>query len=161
MPKQSAGILLHRERDGVLEVLLVHPGGPFYARRDAGVWQFPKGELQEGEEPLAAALREFEEETGQRLGPASPDELVRLAPRRQAGGKVVHLWALRGDCDADAIQSNTFNLEWPPKSGTMKPFPEVDRAAWFSLGQARQRILPSQQPFLDEFESRLGAGKEP
>jgi predicted NUDIX family NTP pyrophosphohydrolase len=144
--KRSAGILLHRHRDGALEVLLVHPGGPFWAKKDAGAWSIPKGEYEDGEDARACALREFAEE----LGSAPPDgELVDLGEIRQRGGKVVTAWALAGDADADAIHSNTFSMEWPPRSGTMREFPEVDRAAWFSLDEARERILPAQAPLLD------------
>jgi predicted NUDIX family NTP pyrophosphohydrolase len=144
--KRSAGILLHRHRDGAHEVLLVHPGGPFWAKKDAGAWSIPKGEYEDGEDARACALREFAEE----LGSAPPDgELVDLGEIRQRGGKVVTAWALAGDADADAIHSNTFSMEWPPRSGTMREFPEVDRAAWFSLDEARERILPAQAPLLD------------
>jgi predicted NUDIX family NTP pyrophosphohydrolase len=149
--KRSAGILLHRHRDGALEVLLVHPGGPFWAKKDAGAWSIPKGEYEDGEDARACALREFAEE----LGSAPPDgELVDLGEIRQRGGKVVAAWALAGDADADAIHSNTFSMEWPPRSGTMREFPEVDRAAWFSLDEARERILPAQAPLLDRLAER-------
>jgi predicted NUDIX family NTP pyrophosphohydrolase len=149
--KRSAGILLHRHRDGALEVLLVHPGGPFWANKDAGAWSIPKGEYEDGEDARACALREFAEE----LGSAPPDgELVDLGEIRQRGGKVVTAWALAGDADADAIRSNTFSMEWPPRSGTMREFPEVDRAAWFSLDEARERILPAQAPLLDRLAER-------
>ena len=144
--KQSAGLLLVRERSGRLEVLLVHPGGPFWAKKDLGAWTIPKGEIAEGEDPLAAARREFEEETGVRADGAA----VPLTPRRQAGGKLVHAWMVRGDLDPQAVKSNTFTLEWPPRSGRRQEFPEVDRAAWFPLEEARRRILKSQAPFLDE-----------
>ena len=149
--KRSAGILLHRRRDGAHEVLLVHPGGPFWAKKDAGAWSIPKGEYEDGEEPQACALREFAEE----LGTPPPDgELVELGEVRQRGGKVVSAWALAGDTDADAIRSNTFTMQWPPRSGTMREFPEVDRAAWFSLDEARDRILPGQAPLLDRLAER-------
>jgi predicted NUDIX family NTP pyrophosphohydrolase len=144
--KRSAGILLHRRRDGAHEVLLVHPGGPFWAKKDAGAWSIPKGEYEDGEDARACALREFAEE----LGSPPPDgDLVDLGEVRQRGGKVVTAWALAGDADADAIHSNTFTMEWPPRSGTMREFPEVDRAAWFGLDEARERILPAQAPLLD------------
>jgi predicted NUDIX family NTP pyrophosphohydrolase len=149
--KRSAGILLHRRRDGAHEVLLVHPGGPFWAKKDAGAWSIPKGEYEDGEEPRAAALREFAEE----LGAPPPDgELVELGEVRQRSGKVVTAWALAGDADADAVRSNTFTMEWPPRSGTIGEFPEVDRAAWFSLDEARERILPGQAPLLDRLAER-------
>ena len=144
--KRSAGILLHRRRDGEHEVLLVHPGGPFWAKKDAGAWSIPKGEYEGGEDARTCALREFAEE----LGSPPPDgELVDLGEIRQRSGKVVTAWALAGDADADAIQSNTFTMEWPPRSGQMREFPEVDRAAWFALAEARERILPAQAPLLD------------
>jgi predicted NUDIX family NTP pyrophosphohydrolase len=144
--KRSAGILLHRVRDGAREVLLVHPGGPFWAKKDLGAWSIPKGEYGDDEDPRACALREFAEE----LGTPPPDgELVGLGEVRQRGGKVVTAWALAGDADPAAIRSNTFTIEWPPRSGTMREFPEVDRADWFSLDEARERILPAQAPLLE------------
>ena len=149
--KRSAGILLHRRRDGASEVLLVHPGGPFWAKKDAGAWSIPKGEYEDGEDARACALREFAEE----LGTPPPDgELVDLGEVRQRGGKIVAAWALEGDADADAVRSNTFAMEWPPRSGTMREFPEVDRAAWFGLDEARERILPAQAPLLDRLAER-------
>src|SRR5204862_1353118 len=124
MPKISAGLLLYRVHQRATEAFLGHPGGPFWAKKDAGAWSIPKGEIDEGEDPLAAAKREFAEETGLR-----PDgELIALAPIRQKGGKVVLAWAIEGDCDARTIQSNAFSMEWPPKSGKMAEFPEIDRA---------------------------------
>jgi predicted NUDIX family NTP pyrophosphohydrolase len=149
--KRSAGILLHRRRNGDREVLLVHPGGPFWAKKDAGAWSIPKGEYQDGEDARTCALREFAEE----LGAPPPDgELVDLGQVRQKSGKVVTAWALAGDADADAIESNTFTMEWPPRSGKMREFPEVDRAAWFGLDEARERILPAQAPLLDRLAER-------
>ena len=145
--KRSAGLLLYRGAPDRLEVLLVHPGGPFWAKKDAGAWSIPKGEIDAGEEPLAAARREFEEETGV----APPDgEAVALEPRRQAGGKLVMAWAVRGDLDPALIRSGTFSREWPPRSGRQQEFPEVDRAGWFTLEQAREKILNGQVPFLNE-----------
>ena len=145
--KRSAGILLHRRAaDGSREVLLVHPGGPFWAKKDDGAWSIPKGEYGDGEDPQAAARREFGEELG---SPAADGDLVDLGEVRQRAGKVVTAWALEGDIDADAISSNTFTMEWPPRSGTMREFPEVDRAGWFGLDEARERILPAQAPLLD------------
>ncbi|CAA9530014.1 MAG: MutT-like protein [uncultured Solirubrobacteraceae bacterium] len=146
MPKRSAGILLHRGTGGDVEVLLVHPGGPFWAKKDLGAWSIPKGEVDEGEDPRACALREFEEETGTRL---DGDGLVDLGEIRQRAGKTVRAWAAEGDLDADAVTSNTFEIEWPPRSGRMQTFPEVDRAAWFALDEARRRILPAQAELLD------------
>lgn len=146
MAKRSAGILLYRIRAGTLEVLLAHPGGPFWAKKDVGAWTIPKGEIGDGEEPEAAARREFHEETGL----AVPDELIGLTPVKQRGGKTVLAWAACGDCDAAQIRSNTFSMEWPPRSGHMQDFPEVDRAAWFGLEEARGKMLPAQIPLLDE-----------
>ena len=145
--KRSAGILLHRRGPGgAHEVLLVHPGGPFWAKKDAGAWSIPKGEYDDGEDARVAALREFAEE----LGTPPPDgDLVDLGEVRQRGGKTVVAWALEGDADADAIRSNTFTMEWPPRSGTMREFPEIDRAGWFRLDEAREKILPAQAPLLD------------
>lgn len=151
MAKKSAGLLAYRRLSGKLEVFLVHPGGPFWAQKDAGAWSIPKGELAEGEDALAAAMREFQEETGQCVG----GEFRPLPPVKQAGGKIVYAWAIEADCDASAIMSNTFELEWPPKSGRMQSFPEIDRAAWFSPNDARARILKSQLPLLEALESLL------
>jgi len=151
--KTSAGILLHRLRDGKREVFLVHPGGPFWVRKDDGSWSIPKGEYGEGEDPKAVALREFEEETGQVVSGA----MQALQACRQPGGKTVLAWAMDGDCDAERIHSNTFTLEWPPKSGRQREFPEVDRAGWFKMDEARRKILPGQASLLDQLE-RLLAG---
>jgi predicted NUDIX family NTP pyrophosphohydrolase len=153
MAVRSAGILLYRRRPTGLEVLLVHPGGPFFARRDAGVWSVPKGEYAPPEDALACARREFEEETGHRLEEAG--ELIPLGEIRQRGGKLVTAWALEGDLDAEAIQSNTFTMEWPPASGRQAEFPEVDRAAWFDLAEAARRILAAQRPLLDRLVRTL------
>jgi predicted NUDIX family NTP pyrophosphohydrolase len=155
MGKRSAGILLYRRRDDGVEVLLVHPGGPVWARRDAGAWSIPKGEYGEGEDPLAVALREFEEETGQRP-PA--DGLVALGEVRQRGGKVVSAWAARGDLDPEAITSNTFILEWPPRSGVRREFPEVDRAGWFDPATAREKLLAAQAELVDRLLAALDGG---
>jgi predicted NUDIX family NTP pyrophosphohydrolase len=145
--RTSAGILLHRERDGAREVLLVHPGGPFWAKKDAGAWSIPKGEYGEGDDPQACALREFEEELGSPLPEGTP--LTELGTVRQSGGKVITAYAAAGDLDAASITSNTFTIEWPPRSGRMQEFPEVDRAAWFSLAEARGKINPAQAELLD------------
>lgn len=156
MPRQSAGILLFRGRGPDLEVLLVHPGGPLWARKDAGAWTIPKGELADDEDPLAAARREFAEETGHSLaGPFHP-----LTPIRQRAGKLVHAWACRGHVDPAALRSNTFEMEWPPRSGRRQSFPEVDRAAYFSLAAARAKINPAQVALLDEL-ARLPAALDP
>ena len=146
MPERSAGILLYRHGDDGLEVLLVHPGGPFFARRDAGAWSIPKGLYEESEEPLAAARREFAEE----LGSACPDgPALELGEIRQRNGKRVTAWAVEGDLDAGAIASNSFTLEWPPRSGRSQEFPEVDRAGWFGLDDAREKLVAAQAPLLD------------
>ena len=151
--KRSAGILLHRRRDGTLEVFLVHPGGPFWANRDAGVWSIPKGEYDAGEEPLAAARREFEEELG---SAPPPGQTIDLGEIRQKSGKRVRAWALAGEFDAEAVHSNSFTVEWPPRSGRQQEFPEVDRAAWFGLIEARARITPAQAALLDRLEASFG-----
>lgn len=152
----SAGLLMFRRPQGRLEVLLVHLGGPLWARRDDGAWSIPKGELTPGEEPLAAGQREFEEETGfEPRGPFHP-----LTPVRQRSGKIVHAWAFEGDCDPAAVRSNSFTMEWPPRSGRMQSFPEVDRAAWFGSGEAKQKIIAGQVPLLSELE-RVLAGEAP
>jgi len=157
LPKQSAGLLLFRYRQvgrGHLEVLLVHPGGPFWTKKDDGAWSIPKGEFADDEDPLTAAKREFREETGAEVA----GEFRPLEPIRQAGGKLVLAWALESDFDPGALKSNTFSMEWPPKSGRQQPFPEIDRAAWFDLDIARQKILKSQQPLLDRLAATLRAG---
>jgi predicted NUDIX family NTP pyrophosphohydrolase len=151
MPRRSAGILLYR-RNGALEVLLVHPGGPFWARKDLGAWSIPKGEYEEGDDPLDAALRELQEETGHRL---EATDLLELGWIRQRGGKLLTAWAAQGDLDASAITSNTFTMEWPPRSGRRREFPEVDRAGWFDLPAAREKLLAAQTELLDRLVSAL------
>jgi predicted NUDIX family NTP pyrophosphohydrolase len=150
---RSAGILLYRIRGGEAEVLLVHPGGPFWARKDAGAWSIPKGEHDDDEDAQACALREFEEETGTAL---SPTALADLGTVRLKSGKLVTAWAVEGDLDADAIGSNTFELEWPPRSGRTQQFPEVDRAGWFALEAAREKLNPAQAALLDRLRDLLG-----
>jgi len=144
---------MFRRRKGVLEVLLVHPGGPFWMKKDLGAWTIPKGELAEGEDERAAARREFAEETG--LTPAGP--LHPLGSVKLKGGKLVHGWAFEGDCDPAAVRSNTFRVQWPPGTGQWRTFPEVDRAEWFPLEEARLRINPAQAAFLDALERVAGA----
>jgi len=153
MARRSAGIALYHGSGSELEVLLVHPGGPLWARRDAGVWSIPKGEYGEDEDPAAAARREFTEELG---SPPPEGELIDLGETRQRSGKLVRAWATPGELDVDQIQSNTFALEWPPRSGRMREFPEVDRAQWFTLEQARERINPGQVALLDRLERAVG-----
>lgn len=155
MPKTSAGLLLFRQRAAGLEVFLVHPGGPFWARKDDGAWSIPKGELTAGEDALSAANREFAEETGFAVGEWPPGEYLPLDPLRQPGGKVVHAWAVRGDADPARLRSNTFSMEWPPRSGKQREFPEADRAEWFSIEDARRKILKGQSGFLDQLERQL------
>jgi predicted NUDIX family NTP pyrophosphohydrolase len=137
---------MFRRVNGVLQVLLVHPGGPFWAKKDIGAWSIPKGEFTAGEDPLEAAKREFREETGCGV----EGEYIPLVPLKQPSGKIIHVWALAGDCDPSRLQSNTFSMEWPPGSGRTREFPEVDRAAWFPLAEARRRIVRGQVGFLDE-----------
>ncbi len=152
--KVSAGILLFRRHGGQLEVLLVHPGGPIWAKRDAGAWSIPKGEVESGEEPHAVARREFGEETGHRL----PDSaLAPLGEVRQRSGKTVLAWTCQGDLDPATLVSNTFRAEWPPGSGRIREFPEVDRAGWFEPDEARRRINPAQAAFIDRLLERLQA----
>lgn len=150
---RSAGILLHRLSGAQREVLLIHPGGPFWQRRDRGAWQIPKGGVLPGEEPLAAALREFAEE----LGSAATGDPVALGVIRQAGGKRVEAFAILGDLDPATVASNCFEIEWPPRSGRRQSYPEVDRAAWFTLPDARAMMLTSQLPLIDRLEELLAS----
>jgi predicted NUDIX family NTP pyrophosphohydrolase len=150
--RRSAGLLVHRERNGEPEVLLVHPGGPMWAKRDAGAWSIPKGEYESGEDALAAAKREFEEE----LGTAAPDgPLNDLGEVKQKSGKIVSAWAVAGDLDVTEITSNTVEVQWPPRSGKMLEIPEVDRAEWFAIHQAREKINPAQAELLDRLVAIL------
>jgi predicted NUDIX family NTP pyrophosphohydrolase len=144
MPQRSAGILMYRRGGDGLEVLLVHPGGPFWAKKDLGAWSIPKGEYSAGEEPLAVALREFEEETGAR----PQGDFQSLGELTQPSRKIVTTWAVEGDFDLTTLKSNTFELDWPPRSGRKMSFPEVDRAGWFSVGEAQRKILPGQREFI-------------
>jgi predicted NUDIX family NTP pyrophosphohydrolase len=157
MPKISAGLLMYHPRGesmDSIEVLLVHPGGPYWKNKDDGAWTIPKGEVDPGEELLEAAIREFSEETG--LTPDGP--FGTLGAVKHKSGKTVHVWAFPGDCDPGQIRSNTFELEWPPKSGRKQEFPEVDRAAFFELAAARHKILPAEQPLLDRLEEMVRKG---
>jgi predicted NUDIX family NTP pyrophosphohydrolase len=149
--KQSAGLLMYRRSKGELEVFLVHPGGPFWAKKDMGAWSICKGEYAVGELPLEAAKREFQEETGF----AAQGNFLELGRVQQAGGKVVYAWAFEGDCDPSKLVSNRCEVEWPPRSGRRIEIPEVDRGSWFSIADARQRILGSQSPFLDRLSQVL------
>jgi predicted NUDIX family NTP pyrophosphohydrolase len=153
--KESAGVLLFR-RHAVLELLLVHPGGPFWAKKDLGAWSIPKGEPDEGEDPRLCALREM----GEELGPAAPSlastDLIELGSIRQKGGKLVHAWASEADFDQAALESNSFEMEWPPRSGVRREFPEVDQAEWFEPAEARRRILPAQAELIDRLLDSLG-----
>jgi predicted NUDIX family NTP pyrophosphohydrolase len=144
--KQSAGILLYRFENKQLRFLLVHPGGPFWARKDEGAWTIPKGEPEEGEDFLTAAQREFFEETGHR----PQGKFFKLTPIKQKSGKLVHAWAVEGEMNVAALKSNTFELEWPPRSGKMRSFPEIDQAQWFNKQEALAKILPSQQGFIED-----------
>ncbi|UCH94688.1 MAG: NUDIX domain-containing protein [Candidatus Aminicenantes bacterium] len=152
MTKHSAGILMYRFREDSLEVFLVHPGGPFWARKDEGAWSIPKGEFDvENEDPLEAAKREFEEETGFAL----EGDFISLDTLKQSSMKIVHAWAVEGDCDAAKIKSNTFSMEWPPRSGKQQEFPEVDRAGWFDVETAKIKLLKGQTAFIDKLLEKL------
>jgi predicted NUDIX family NTP pyrophosphohydrolase len=152
MAAKSAGLLVYRQRPGTIEVLLVHPGGPFWARRDAGAWSIPKGEYADAEDPEAAARREFQEETGWII----EGELKPLGEVRQKAGKAVTAFAAEGDFDPASLESNRFEMEWPPKSGRKGSFPEIDRAGWFSLDEAREKMIEGQRPLLDRLEALVG-----
>ncbi len=151
MPKRSAGLLMYR-RKKELEVFLVHPGGPFWAEKDLGAWSIPKGEYEVDEEPLAAARREFEEETGF----SAAGSFIELGELKQPSGKIVSAWAFEGDFDANDLRSNTFEMEWPPRSGQKMEFPEVDRGSWYSVEEARRRLTPSQIIFVDRLLPKVG-----
>jgi predicted NUDIX family NTP pyrophosphohydrolase len=151
MSEHSAGILLYRYRHGVLQVFLVHPGGPFWVNKDAGAWSIPKGLYQDGEDPLAAARREFSQETGFEID----GDFIELGELRQPSKKIVRAWAIEGDIDATRITSNRFALEWPPHSGQQQEFPEVDKGEWFGLQTAGRKIIKGQAPFLDRLQSKL------
>lgn len=154
MTPHSAGILPYRFESSQLEVLLVHPGGPFWAKKDLGVWSIAKGEYGDGELPFETAVREFYEETGHM--PSGP--FLPLAPRKQPSGKIIEIWAVETDWDATMLVSNTFSMEWPKNSGKICEFPEIDRAAWFEIAEAARRILPGQLGFFQELQQKLNAG---
>jgi predicted NUDIX family NTP pyrophosphohydrolase len=155
MAKRSAGLLMYRRHDGELQIFLVHPGGPFWAKKDIGAWTISKGEYLDGELPLEAAKREFREETGF----TARGNFLELGTVQQAGGKVVSAWAFEGDCDPAAMVSNRCEVEWPPRSGRRIEIPEVDRSDWFAVTEARERILKSQAPFLDRLSEMLERGE--
>ena len=157
MPQRSAGILLYRRKDRAVEVLLVHPGGPFWAKKDDGAWSIPKGLIEPGEDPIAVARREFEEETGARPG----GDLIPLGSFAQSRAKTIEVWAAEGAFDPATLTSNTFAMEWPPRSGRMQDFPEVDRAAWFTPEEAAQKILKGQRPVLQALLDHLAARTSP
>jgi predicted NUDIX family NTP pyrophosphohydrolase len=152
MAKQTAGILVYRRRNDAIEVFLAHPGGPFWAKKDLAAWSIPKGEFVAPEAPLDAAKREFAEEIGRPID----GDFITLTPRKSPGGKTIHAFAVEGDLDAARIESNLFEMEWPPRSGKMQSFPEVDRAAWFDVNEARERLHKGQVPILEELLARLG-----
>jgi predicted NUDIX family NTP pyrophosphohydrolase len=148
MAQKSAGLLLYRQSGESVEVFLVHPGGPFWTRRDDGAWSIPKGEFVDGEDPLEVAKREFKEETGFDI----EGEFEAMRPTRQAGGKLVYAWAVQGDINASVIRSNSFSMEWPPRSGKIQDFPEVDRGEWFDLTSAKRKILKGQLEILEQLQ---------
>jgi predicted NUDIX family NTP pyrophosphohydrolase len=152
MPKKSAGLLLFRRRAGRLDVLLVHPGGPLWVRKDEGAWSIPKGEFTDDEDPLSAAKRECAEE----LGVSPTGDFIALEPVRQPSGKIVYAWAVEGELEPDPLQSNTFQMEWPPRSGRRQEFPEIDRAEWFGIEDARRKILKGQMPLLEQLDRVAG-----
>lgn len=155
--KRSAGILLFRRSGGETEFLLVHPGGPFWAKKDAGAWSIPKGQIEDEEEPRACAIRELEEELGE-APELDPEQLIELGSIKQKAGKTVEAWAAEADFDPATLASNTFAVEWPPRSGRQQEFPEVDRAEWFVFAAAREKILPAQAELLDRLLERLESG---
>jgi len=156
MKKQSAGILLYRMKNGILEVLIVHPGGPFWKNKDLGAWSVPKGEFTDDENALDVAKREFEEEVGVKL----EGDLIELTPIKQKSGKIVYVWACEGDIDETTIKSNTFEMEWPPKSGKRQEFPEIDKGEWFSVPKAKDKINTYQAAFIDELVNKLDLSPE-
>jgi predicted NUDIX family NTP pyrophosphohydrolase len=152
MTKKSAGLLLYRFKNNCIEILLVHPGGPFWQKKDLGAWSIPKGEVEEGEEMLAAAFRETEEETGLKL---EENQSLALNPVKQKSGKIIHAFAQHTDVEVENIKSNLFEMEWPPKTGKKQFFPEVDKASWFSIEEAKMKVLPGQIPLIEQLERLL------
>ena len=150
MSKKSAGIILYRTQNDLFEILLVHPGGPFWTKKDEGAWTIPKGEFDDDEDPLNAAKREFEEETGMKIS----GEFIELKPVKQKSGKLIYAWAVEGDMDPATIKSNEFEIEWPPRSGKMKSFPEIDKAGWFTIRDAAIKINPGQLSLIKELETK-------
>jgi predicted NUDIX family NTP pyrophosphohydrolase len=155
MAKQTAGVLVYRRRGDAIEVFLAHPGGPFWAKKDRGAWSIPKGEFLDDETPLNAGRREFAEEIGQPIS----GEFIALTPHKSPGGKIIHAFAVEGDVDSAKVESNLFEMEWPPHSGRMQSFPEVDRGGWFGIDAARQHLTKGQLPILEELVVRLSAGR--
>ena len=160
MAKRSAGILMYRGEGSALELLLVHPGGPFWAKKDLGAWSIPKGEYGKGEEPLACAIREFEEELGSAPQAVGASAFLKLGELVQPSRKIITAWAVEGDFDPATLRSNHFEMEWPPKSGRRQSFPEVDRAAWFTPDEAQKKIQAGQRPFIDRLLAKLGHAQQ-
>jgi predicted NUDIX family NTP pyrophosphohydrolase len=158
MPKLSAGLVLFRWSGSTLEVFLVHPGGPFWQKKDWGAWSIPKGEYEEGQDPLEVAYREFEEETGMRAETRNP---IPLDDIKQPSGKIISAWAIEQDCSSKSIRSNSFSMEWPPRSGKIQEFPEIDRAEWFVIDEGRQRLTKGQVGFLDRLAGKLNYSLNP
>jgi len=154
MVKKSAGLLMYRFQDGVLQVFLVHPGGPYWSNKDDGAWSIPKGLIDSGEDPLSAAQREFHEETGIH----ADGTFIALTPLKQPSGKIIYAWAFEGDYNPATTSSNTFSMEWPPRSGIIKEFPEIDRAQWFPVNTAKLKIIKGQRGFIEEFEQFIAKG---
>ena len=151
MQKKSAGILLYRFHNNCIEILLVHPGGPYWAKKDAGAWSIPKGEFEENEDPLNAATREMKEETGVTIS----GEFIELTPVKQKSRKLIYAWGVQGNINPEELTSNTFEIEWPPRSGKKKSFPEIDKAAWFKPEEAKKKIIEGQIPLIEEIEKKL------
>ena len=156
MPKKSAGLVLYRFYNGLLQILLVHPGGPFWSKKDVGVWSIPKGEFEDGEDPLNAAIRETEEETGINwdAGQAARQLFIQLTPARQKSGKIIYAWATESNFNTADFKCNLFEMEWPPKSGKKASFPEVDKAEWFEIEEAKKKITPGQISLIEDFETK-------